>query len=173
MRTKKDPRELFEGLMDKYERWVIALALSILHDFHAAEDVAQEAFWRLWKGIRTNRVREECRAWLRKVTVNLCKDHLGQPRTRKHSVLDEKLMETLSGKLDTGVGGHDIYRRICVEIETLPTQQRLAFSLVAFEGIDYRQIGEILDCSPATARKHCQLAREKLRRAVRRERSGT
>ena len=70
-----------------------------------------------------------------------------------------------------GSQDRDIQRCLYDEIEELPSQQRLAFSLTTLDNMNYDETGKILGCSPATVRKHCQLARKELKKVAEREKA--
>ena len=64
----------FGMLVDKYRESVYALAYSRLHNFHDAEDMAQEAFIKAYQNLRKLRKWDDFHAWIYAITNNLCKN---------------------------------------------------------------------------------------------------
>lgn len=112
------------------------------------------------------------RAWLLRITYNICIDlHRERRRKREQSLGDlaedssSRLFEMIDPRrspeeriLDEELTGHV---RHC--IAHLPPRLRRALELYAFEGLGYRQIAEALGITEVNARKRMQEARQKLR----------
>lgn len=117
---------------------VSALAWRMLRDRAEAEDVAQEAFVRVWRQAGRWEPRARVDTWLHAVVLNLCRDRLRRRREVTAEVLPESadpaptaeasLVEAERGKL------------VATAIADLPERQREAILLVHYQ-----------DCSGAEA----------------------
>ena len=61
----------------------------------------------------------------------------------------------------------ELGRRIREAVDELPYDQRVAFVLREYQGLDYREIGEIVDCSEGTVKSRLYRAKEALRGSLR------
>src|ERR1019366_3976389 len=74
VKARSGDAEAFEGLMVATEEQVLRLAGRLLGDRELARDAAQEGFLRVFKYLRGFREHEDFRAWLYRITVNVCRD---------------------------------------------------------------------------------------------------
>lgn len=112
-----------------------------------ADDIAQEAFLRLYSGVARYRPTAALSTWLHRIVVNLCLDWC-----RKHK---PKLLPgghpSLAGPAasDSPVGSDSPYeaaeRQAAVRraVEELPDRQRVAIVLHRFEGLGHAEIAEL------------------------------
>ena len=116
---------------------LLALAGRMLGDASAAEDVAQEAFLRVWKQAprwRPGAARFD--TWLHRVALNLCYDRLRRRREMSYAVPPEQIDEGPAP--DRGLEASDTGRRVSVALQSLPDRQREAIVLC-----HYQELGNI------------------------------
>jgi RNA polymerase sigma-70 factor (ECF subfamily) len=137
----------FSGLADRHLRSVMALAQRMTGNVADAEEVAQEAFLRLWRfapawdpyGPAT------VRTWLIRVAINQCLD-----RRRKKSFLP---LDEAGEIADSAPGGYEKAeaagkrRFLSALLQTLPERQRAVVVLSYYEGLKGQEIAETLGLS--------------------------
>jgi RNA polymerase sigma-70 factor (ECF subfamily) len=128
-------------------------AYLILHDRTRAEDVAQEAFTRLFVNWAKVSQYERPGAWVRRVAIRLA---VRQAQRERMRVLLLRWVEPPRQKPDAS--DPDLMRAI----GALPPQQRAAVALHYFEDRPVAEIAGMLSCSPATAKVHLFKARRRL-----------
>ena len=74
VRSAEGDEGAFRSLMERYQGEVFNLALRVLGDVGAAEEVTQDAFIRLFRSLSSFRFEARLSTWLHRVTVNLCRD---------------------------------------------------------------------------------------------------
>jgi RNA polymerase sigma-70 factor (ECF subfamily) len=125
---------------------VLGLATRILHDKTEAEDVAQEAFVRIW---RTAHAWQPGRAkfdtWLHTVVLNLCRDRL----RRRHEIPGDAMPEPIDPTPDAESGLLAAERSTAVAnaIAALPERQREAILLVHYQDLSGLDAASVLDIS--------------------------
>lgn len=137
------------------------LAMSILRNREEAEDVVQEIFYRLWK-IRSSLIElQNLKAYVLKITKNLCLDRL---KLRKQITGEIEKMH-LSGsqqspheKLETS----NLLEIIQSIISTLPEQQQLIVHLRNVEGLSMKEISEVTEMSINNIRVSLSRARKSI-----------
>ena len=94
-------KEAFALLVRRYERSVRARALSIVKKPHAADDIAQEAFVRVWQQLPTLRNPKVFGPWLMKITRRCAIDSLRKQQSLTYSdSLDSLAAHEKNGQLD-------------------------------------------------------------------------
>src|SRR3954447_25368145 len=84
--AQRGDKRAFVEIVARHQAMVCGIALGILADFAASEDVGQEAFLTAWRKIHELREPTRLRAWLAQIARNAA---LGQLRSRKpHEPLD-------------------------------------------------------------------------------------
>ena len=138
-------------LYREYKQSVYRLALTWLRSVSEAEDVTQETFLRLveW-GHRVQPGKEK--AWLLKVTANLCRDRL---RARKRQA-EEPLSEQLPGM-------NPAHSEVLEAVLQLPVKERTVVYLYYFEGYSTMEIAAIRGCSRSAVSKWLAQARVHLK----------
>ena len=81
-------RELFHELVRPYEKSVYMAAFSILQNEQDAEDAAQEAVLKAFKGLRNFRSESKFSTWLISIAVNEARGRLRHARVLKFESLD-------------------------------------------------------------------------------------
>lgn len=169
-----DP-EAFSDLMAIHEKQVYNLCLRMTGHPEDAQDLAQEAFIKAWRGLRFYKFESSFSTWLYRLTSNVCIDFLRQQKRRATGSLTV-----------TGDEGEEIELEI-VDPAPLPEQQasdredqaqiaealnqleeefRLALTLRIVDDLSYEQIGEVLDLKPGTVKSRIARARTKLKKIL-------
>jgi len=180
LRLAKGDTEAFEVLLDRWEGPAQRYAGRLLGDRHAAEDVAQEAFVRLFRGAADYRPTARFSTWFYTILGNLCRDRVRRLRRRPDEGDAKPLAEgdgevpdpgeRMPGPVDAAL---EAERRALVleAVRSLPTHLQQAISLREFEGLKYREIAETLDCDLNEVKVLIHRARkalaEKLKKVIR------
>ena len=82
-RAKRGDYRAFDLLVLKYQSKVISLARKFIQDTHLAEDIAQEAFVKAYKSLKSFREESAFYTWLYRITVNTAKNYLKSKKRRK------------------------------------------------------------------------------------------
>lgn len=114
-------------LVDEHLKKMLGLAYQILRDVTEAEDVAQDAFLKLWKQAPKWRPDAQIKVWLYRVVYNLSIDRL---RKRKRLVDIEPPEEFAKAPQLDGLHNSQVMERLNDAIYDLPERQRTAITLV-------------------------------------------
>jgi RNA polymerase sigma-70 factor (ECF subfamily) len=143
-------REAAAGFVRRFQSRVYGVALTILGDAKAAEDVAQETFVRAWRHASSYDARRGAvSSWLFTIARNLAIDraHLKRARPVDPDLIASQLeREGRSARIDdaTQLGERDRLRALLLE---LPPKQRRALVLATYFGRTAQEISE-LDGTP-------------------------
>jgi RNA polymerase sigma factor (sigma-70 family) len=153
----------------RFQRRVYGLALTILGDSGAAEDVAQETFVRAWRHAATYDTRRGLvSTWVLTIARNLALDRV---RLRRAQPVDPDVLASQLSKQEDWHGSDDAARigdrdRIRGLLARLPPEQRRALVLATYLGRTAREISELDDIPLGTAKTRIRDAMIKLRGAL-------
>ncbi|MCA1824987.1 MAG: RNA polymerase sigma factor [Mycobacteriales bacterium] len=157
------------ALVRRYQRRVYGLARTILCDGAAAEDVAQEAFVRMWRHAAAYDARRgSVASWLLTITRNLAIDALRIRRaepTAPETLLALNLVATSPAPEDAAVADAEI-ARVRAALAALPVEQARAVVRAAFLGQTAREIGTVEGIPLGTAKTRIRSGLIKLHAAL-------
>jgi RNA polymerase sigma-70 factor (ECF subfamily) len=140
-----------------------------------AEDLLQEVFLAAHRKLDTFRGDSAVGTWLYRLATNQCLDYLRSRAARTSQVTDPLeddswLADAGSrGLADRAVSRMDIDRAVA----QLPEGCRAAFILHDIEGLEHREIGQVLGIAEGTSKSQVHKARMRLRAILGQDRSGT
>jgi RNA polymerase sigma factor (sigma-70 family) len=151
----------FAALIARYEKIALSLAYATLGDASLAGDVTQEAFLRAWQRLDELNDPPRFGAWLGRIVRNLALD---ARRSRPRAVGGADELE-VAYECDPGRDFEDreVSQRIDAALATLDEQTRSAVVLRYYDNLSSRQIGEILEMSPAAVDMRLSRARVELK----------
>jgi RNA polymerase sigma-70 factor, ECF subfamily len=123
----------FAELVSRYYKPVYRVVWRMMNGNAETEDVAQEAFVKLWANPAQIREARALKGWLMRVASNLAVDRL---RRKQHADIDAVgEIADPTQRTDASLDGKVASRRVDQAIARLPERQRLAVTLVYFEGM--------------------------------------
>jgi len=166
-------RQAFDRLVLKYQDRVFRICLRFLGDKDEADDAAQEAFVRAYRGLAKFRGEAQFSTWLYRVTVNTCKNKLGSLAWRlKRRILRYSVPEQEGGAAEQTDRGQDpqekmeqdeTKRILARAIAELPQDQKLVVTLRDIEGLSYEQVAAVSGDNLGTVKSKLSRARGSLR----------
>lgn len=153
-------------LVDRYSARIINLAFMMIGDRHDAEDIAQDAFVRAYRGLPRFERRAKFSSWLYQISLNLCKDYLKAKSRHARNVEDEHLETLDTDAQDEApriVLQQELSEKMRESIQKLPYVYRETFTLRHLENLDYDEIAAIVRVPADTVRVRAYRAREMLR----------
>jgi RNA polymerase sigma-70 factor (ECF subfamily) len=153
----------FNYLVGKYHRSMINFLYRMVHNQAVAEELAQEVFLRVYRSRESYRAEAKFTTWLYRIATNLAVNHA---RDTKHEraaqnvyldVPDEETGTTPEVADDDPNVEQRMLRDermagIRKHVMALPERQRTAVLMHKYQGLDYRQIGEVLKLSESATK---------------------
>jgi RNA polymerase sigma-70 factor (ECF subfamily) len=171
----------FETLMDRYGSKITRYVARNSADPHAVDDLVQDIFTRVVHRAPSFRGQSSFKTWLYTIARNLCIDTSRKRGHRKAVTLDEPVRRSDAGGAtiieqtsDPGPGperlASDSRFRECLEeaLGELPEEQREAFAMREFQGLKFREIGEVLGIPENTVKSRVRYALQSLRASLQR-----
>ncbi len=168
----------FDYLIQKYRKPIINFMYRMVHNQAVAEELAQEVFLRVYRSRETYRAEARFSTWLYRIATNLGVNHARDTRHERNAstvYLDETDPETgttpdvadSTPGADAAMLRRERLNAIREHVLALPERQRMAVLMHKYEGMDYRQIGDVLKLSESATKsllfRAYQTLREKLK----------
>ncbi len=156
----------FRTLVTRKLPRIHALALRLLGDSGAADDVAQDTFLRAWRQARDWRPGQaRFDTWLHRVALNLCTDRLRKRRDILVSEPPEQADPSL--RVDQRLERDEAVQRVQAALARLPDRQREAIMLHTYQELSNVEIAQVLEISVEALESLLSRARRTLRSLLR------
>jgi len=161
----------FETLVRRHSKRAVNLAYRFVGDAALAEDIAQEAFLRVWRNRHRYSPTAKFTTFLYRVVANLCisqhRYHKRHPATFINPPPDETTTYfSFPGGLDNPLEKlrqQELAAAVREAIKTLPENQRLAIILLRYEGLSYDEIATVMGTTVAAVKSLLVRARQNLK----------
>ncbi len=173
-KIKKGDIGSFNILVERYQKQVFNIAYRFVGNSEDASDLAQEAFLKAYKSIKTFRKDSSFKTWMYHITSNVCKDEL----RKKKKALVVSLDAPISGN-----DGQEFERQFKSSvlspeekyevqekqkfvqkiINSLPEDYRMVLILRELQDLSYQEISDILNCSIGTVKSRLNRGRKQFK----------
>lgn len=151
----------FGEIVSRYYRPVYRVTLRMTGGHADTEDIAQDAFLKLWQNPGQVREAGALKGWLMRVAANAAID---RSRRRVHSDLEsEPDIPDPAMPADAGLARRSAAREVERRIARLPERQRLALTLVYYEGLSNIEAAAVMEASIEAVESLLARARRTLR----------
>ena len=154
----------FRELVDQYKGMVFAIISRSVIDRSQVEDLAQEVFIRIYRGLPRFRGDARLSTWICRIALNVCAD--ARQRTPREVSLDAAPAGTPPAAAvvtDPAFAGLELRDRVAKAMARLTERSRLVLSMHYFAGRGYEEIAEALHVPLGTVKTHLHRARQELR----------
>lgn len=173
-RCRRGDEGAFRELVDRYKDLVFALIARTIQDRSRAEDLAQEVFLRIHRGLPYFRGEARLSTWIYRIVANLCLQDLSRhPGTVPLQDEDarwgslEGVRETARvGTIDRQFSDLELRDRLEKAIARLPGNYRLVVAAHYLEGMQYEDLAEALQLPLGTVKTQLHRAKQQLRRLL-------
>lgn len=181
LRLAAGDESAFSFLVEKHNRPVIHFLYRMVHNQAVAEELAQEVFLRVYRARDSYRAEARFTTWLYRIATNLAVNHARDTKHERSAqtvYLDAPDEETGTTP-DVADDEPSVEQRLMKDermaairnhVMALPERQRMAVLMHKYQGMDYRQIGDVLKLSESATKsllfRAYQTLREKLKEFV-------
>ena len=169
-RARRGDAEAFGELVGAYQHRVVNFARAMVSDRGDAEDIAQEAFLRAYRGLRGFRGRSSFKTWLYQIVTNTARTTMARRRSRPEqpaggydSVAEIAGAEGASDSPEAAVIRRDVIDRA---LASLPVELREAVVLRDIDGLDYSEIASVAGIPIGTVESRIFRGRARLRQLI-------
>jgi RNA polymerase sigma-70 factor (ECF subfamily) len=164
----------FERLVHEYQNRLFGFALRLTRSREDAEEIAQDAFVRAYRALKSypaERVRSlALRAWLYRITLNVARNHRRRKRVPLVGLEDSGVGETVADR--SADAPDERYRKareradLAALVSDLPRRYRAPLVLRYVEGLKLEEVAQVLRQPVGTTKSHLHRAVNRLREAI-------
>jgi RNA polymerase sigma-70 factor (ECF subfamily) len=170
-RVRGGETRFFAELVQRYQDQVYGMTLRFVRSAGEAEDLAQEAFLRAYRGLDGFKGNARFSTWLYRIAWNLCADWLRRNRKPGRAALAiDDAAGIADGRLDVeeGVLASEERREVQRALDRLDEKYRSVLILLYYQKMTYDQIAAVLDVPVKTVETRLYRARKLLKEILQR-----
>ena len=155
----------FQELIDRNKDLVFALIARTVQDRSQAEDLAQEVFLRVHRGLPYFRGEARLSTWIYRIVANVCL----QDRSRSKTAVSLDALEAEGDRAaapaarDRQFGDLELRDRLEKAIARLPANYRLLIAAHYLRGVQYEEIADAMNLPLGTVKTQLHRAKKQLR----------
>ena len=154
MNTSLDVNDMIQVSLEKYSDMIIRIAYQNLKSMADAEDIAQEVFLKLITSRPDFENDAHEKAWVIRVTVNLCRDFLKSAWFKKRTVFDDSIPQ------------NDKNTEVLDAVMRLPAKFKNVIYLHYYEDMTVTQIANVLQQKESTISSWLYRGRKQLKKSL-------
>ena len=163
-RCRAGDESAFQELVDRYKGLVFALIARTVQDRSRAEDLAQDVFLRVHRGLPYFRGEARLSTWIYRIVANVCVQDSSRPATV--SLDDERAAPAVPSAADRQFGDFELRDRLEKAIARLPANYRLLIAAHYLDGVQYEDLAAALALPLGTVKTQLYRAKQQLRRML-------
>jgi RNA polymerase sigma-70 factor, ECF subfamily len=166
-RCRAGDERAFQELVDRYKDLVFALVARTVQDRARAEDLAQDVFLRVHRGLPYFRGEARLSTWIYRIVANVCLQDHGRPAPV--SIEDERVRGQVASSTatrDRQFGDIELRDRLEKAIARLPANYRLLVAAHYLEGVQYEELADAMQLPLGTVKTQLHRAKQQLRRLL-------
>jgi RNA polymerase sigma-70 factor (ECF subfamily) len=153
----QSPEEKFQQLYKEYLPMVRAVLYNMTGQLNL-EDLTQDSFLKVWRGLPKFDFRSSVKTWIYRVTVNVAIDHLRKAPFQNHSKLED-----IENSIATPEASSDNQKILQATLLEMDTEDRSLLVLFYFEDLKIEEISQVLSLPGGTVKSRLFAARNQLR----------
>jgi RNA polymerase sigma-70 factor (ECF subfamily) len=167
----------FRHMVDKYQVLVFNTCIGFVGNRQSVEDLSQDVFIETYRSIEKFRGEAKLSTWLYRISVNKSLNYIRDHK--KHTLVrslerffygekEEKLEieDHVFGTADAPMEQQQHAQELHRAIDSLPDNQRIAFTLSKFDDLSYKNIAEVMDVSLSTVESLIHRAKKNLQKKL-------
>lgn len=158
----------FTAIIKKYQEKLYWHIRRLVVDHDDANDVLQNIFIKVWKGLESFREDSRLYTWMYRIATNECLSFIEQQKRRASVSMDE-VGEGLANKVkaDSNFDGNRLEWKLQLAIQQLPEKQRVVFNLRYYDEMPYEEMSRVLDTSEGALKASYHHAARKIEAFIR------
>jgi RNA polymerase sigma-70 factor (ECF subfamily) len=162
-------RDAFDALVRRYQGEILNLVRALTGGDTESEDLAQEAFVRAWRSLEGFRGESTFRTWLYGLTLNLVRTYRSRRQRWRRMFRTSDEVGPEPNALERAAAGEQIEDAFMMReaidraLASLAPDIREAVTLRDVQGLDYKEIAEVLGVPIGTVESRIFRGRQKLR----------
>src|SRR4051794_16659083 len=154
----------FAELIDRYKDLVYGLVYRLSKDRSQADDLAQEVFLKVYRGLPYFRGDAKLSTWMYRIVFNVCCENRARRRPREEPLDPGGGRPVIDpGGVDAAFADLELRDRLEQAMEGLPDNYRFLIAAHYLQGVQYDALAAALDLPLGTVKTHLYRAKRLLR----------
>lgn len=154
----------FSELVNRYKDLVYALVFRLSRDRSQADDLAQEVFLKIYRGLPYFRGAAKLSTWMYRIVFNVCCEDRARRRPREVPLDPGDGRPAIDpGGVDAAFGELELRDRLQQAMADLPANYRFLIAAHYLQGVQYEALAAALDMPLGTVKTHLYRAKRLLR----------
>ena len=165
-KTLQGDSNAFSEIVNRYTRPIFSLAYRLLESTEEAEDAVQDVFFNAYRSLRSFKLEARFNSWLYTIAANKIRSHLRKKNRRRGSVSlngdNAPDLPDIRENPQLRVISQSEEKRAEELLSTLKPIYRIAFVLRFMEGMELRDMAEVLEIPLGTVKARLHRARKQM-----------
>lgn len=174
--------EAFRIIIKRYQKMVLNSCYRFVLNKETAEDLTQEVFIEVYRSISMFRKDSKLSTWIYRIAISKSLDNLKNMKRKKRfaklkslfhdedstgdNSLDNEIIAAENQNPQKILENEERLKVLSIALDSLPENQRIAFTLSKYEGYSYNEIAEVLDVSNSSVESLMHRAKMNLRKKL-------
>lgn len=169
--------QAFRELVEKYQQLVVNTCFGMVHSTEDAEDIAQEVFIEVFRSVQKFRADSKLSTWLYRIAVNRSLNFIRDNKKNKwfqsfddvvksKVALQDKLTNTRTDHPEYQLENNERSIMLHEAIDSLPQNQKVAFTLSKYEELSYQEISAVMDVTVSSVESLIHRAKKNLQKKL-------
>ncbi|MBR1743828.1 MAG: RNA polymerase sigma factor, partial [Lachnospiraceae bacterium] len=175
--AKRGEQKGFSYLYESTYREKYYIAIKYMKNEAEADDVLQDAYIKAWERLDSLKEAEKFSAWLGQIVAHTALDALKKKEplsftdlktedAESEELFYEPADERIEGQPELAYTEKERSEMLRTMIDALSEKQRMCVLMFYIEGMDVKEISEVLECSTNTVKSHLHYGRQNIRKAA-------
>jgi RNA polymerase sigma-70 factor, ECF subfamily len=165
VRCQAGDEQAFAALVDEYKNLVFGVISQVVFDRSRVEDVAQDVFLKIYRGLPSFRGDAKLSTWIYRIVRNACSEarsgRAPAPSLDERDADDRPVHQPRA--VDRAFRDFELRDEVEKAVAQLPDQWRLLISAHYFGGQSYQELADIFEMPIGTVKTQLHRAKQKLR----------
>lgn len=162
-RNPDTKEKAYTAIIKKYQERLYWHIRRLVVEHEDANDVLQNVFIRVWRGLENFREDAQLYTWLYRIGTNECLSFLEQQKRKAVLSLNEE-EDGLANKVraDQHFDANKLEWKLQLAIQKLPEKQRIVFTLRYYDEMPYEEMSQVLETSTGALKASYHHAAKKI-----------
>ncbi len=163
-RCRNGDEQAFAALVDRYKHLVYGMLGRALLDRNRLDDLAQDVFVRVYRGLPYFRGESRLSTWIYRIAYNVCQQERRQPAALSLDEAAERgAVRQEPAARDRAFTDFELRERLQKAMERLPAESRFLIAGHYLQGVQYEELAEALNMPLGTVKTQIFRAKRRLR----------
>lgn len=169
--------QAFKDIVDSCQKMVVNTCFGMVHNIEDAEDIAQEVFIEVFRSIHKFRADSKLSTWLYRIAVNRSLNFIRDNKKSKWFQSFEDAVQSKNAEIPKITSAESENPELQLEnrqratllheaIDSLPENQKVAFTLSKYEELSYQEISGVMELSVSSIESLLHRAKKNLQKKL-------